>query len=169
MSSRWISISASALGFSLLIAACAALTSAALAGAAGAPEQHVIGGQPGGEALGVFDQDIAHPVDAAQQADLDSVDLFYRFEPVALCVPDERIGRLEVICRRRRRSQPFERGGDAVNQRFKVGIGHLAFMGYEKAGDVRSDFAQAGVIPAGRLCIALLPGIAYQFASVVRG
>ena len=37
-----------------------------LAGAAGAPQQYIVGREAGGEPLGVVEQDVAHPVYAAQ-------------------------------------------------------------------------------------------------------
>ena len=63
----------------------------ALAGAAGAPQQYIVGREPGGEPLGVVEQDVADPVDSAQQADLDAVDLVNRLEPAAVGVPHEGI------------------------------------------------------------------------------
>ena len=68
----------------------------ALAGAARAPQQHVVGRQPGGEPLGVVEQDVADPVDAAQQPDLDPVDLGDRLEPAAVGMPDEGVGGVEI-------------------------------------------------------------------------
>ena len=49
-----------------------------LAHAARAPEQRVVGRQTAREALGVLDQDVAHPVDALEQRHLDAIDPRHR-------------------------------------------------------------------------------------------
>ena len=95
----------------------------ALAGAARAPQQHVVGGEAGGKATGVFEQNVAHPVDAAQQADLDAVDLRDRFEPTGIGMPDKGVGGVEIGGWRRRRRQAFEGGGDPLQERQQIGIG----------------------------------------------
>ncbi len=78
MSSRWISISfrppAVARRGSALIAACDGLDQRRFAHAARAPQQRIVGRQAAGEALGVLDQHVAHPVDALEQRHLDAVD-----------------------------------------------------------------------------------------------
>ena len=45
-----------------------------LSHAARAPQQRVVGGQTVGKAFGVLDQDVAHPVDALEQAEVDAAD-----------------------------------------------------------------------------------------------
>ena len=62
--------------------------------AARAPQQRVVGGQAIGEALGVLDQDVAHPVDALEQAEIDAADARHRREP-AVRMPDKGIGAVE--------------------------------------------------------------------------
>ena len=102
MSSRWISISASApgaLGPASLTAACDRLDQRALAGAARAPQQHVVGREPGREPLGVVEQNVAHPVDPAQQTDRHPVDRRHRFQPFAVGMPDEGVGGIEIVDR----------------------------------------------------------------------
>ena len=59
-----------------------------LAHAARAPQQRVVGGQAVGEALGVLDQDVAHPVDALEQAEVDPADARHRRQP-PVRVPDK--------------------------------------------------------------------------------
>ena len=69
MSSRWISISLSGLPPARGVdAGVDRLDQRALAHAARAPEEHVVGRQAAGEALGVLEQDVAHPVDALEEA-----------------------------------------------------------------------------------------------------
>ena len=128
MSSRWISTSASARGVFFVDRRVRCLDQRALAGAARAPQQHVVGRQPGGETLGILDEDVAHPVYSAQQVELDAVDFADGLQPFALGVPDEGVGGVEIVLRRRRRRQAFERVGDAGQQRQKIGLGHLVFL-----------------------------------------
>ena len=112
MSSRWISISfsgASPLLREALIDACDRLDQRRLAHAARAPQKHVVGGQAGGETLGVVDQDVAHAVDAADQPDVDAVDALHRLENARLGRPDEAVGRGEIGRLRRRRRQAADR------------------------------------------------------------
>ena len=97
-----------------MTAACAALTSGALAGAAGTPQQYIVGREAGGEPLGVVEQDVADPVDTAQQPDLDPVDLVNRLEPIAVGVPHEGVAGIEVVGERGGRGQALERIGDAI-------------------------------------------------------
>src|SRR3569832_892815 len=98
MSSRWISISFSlsaALRAALMLA-CAAFTSDDLAHAACAPEQGVVGGQAACEPLGVLHQDVAHPVDALQQEQLDAADPRHRRQ-TAVGMPDIGVGSFERL------------------------------------------------------------------------
>ena len=87
--------------------------------AARAPQQRIVGRQGVGEPLGVFDQHVAHPIDALEQRHVDPVDAGNGGEPAPFRVPDERIGRIEARRCRRRRCQPLERVGDAVERRGK--------------------------------------------------
>ena len=89
-----------------------------LSHAARAPQQHVVGGQAIGEAFGVLDQDVAHPLDALEQAEIDPADVRHRRQP-SVRVPDEGVGAAEgvgCIGRRRRggqvRGNGFERARD---------------------------------------------------------
>ncbi len=77
MSSRWISISfrLPLTSRPLVDAGVHGLHQRRLAHAARAPQQRVVGGQAGGEALGVLGQDVAHPVDALEQRQLDAADM----------------------------------------------------------------------------------------------
>ena len=87
-----------------------------LAHAARAPQQRVVGGQPAREAAGVLDQKIAHPVDAAQEREIDAVDARDGGERPALGAPDEGLRRLEIRRRRMRGREPLERVGDAAEE-----------------------------------------------------
>ena len=88
-----------------------------LAHAARAPQHGVVGRQAGGEAQRVVEQDLAQPLHALQQIDIDAADSRHRLEPVAVGVPDEGVGGVEIDRRRRRRRQAFQRFGDAAQQR----------------------------------------------------
>ena len=102
ISSRWISISFSrSAGLRVGVdAGMRGLDQRGLAHAARAPQQRVVGGQAVGEALGILDQDVAHPVDALEQAEIDPVDARHRRQP-PVRVPDEGVGGAEGIGRRR--------------------------------------------------------------------
>ncbi len=54
-------------------------------------KQRIVGGQPVGKALGVLDQDVAHPIDTLEQADIDAADARHRRQP-PLRMPDEGVG-----------------------------------------------------------------------------
>ena len=90
MSSRWISTSLSPADLAMH-----GLDERALAHAARAPQQRVVGGQAAGEALRIGKQGIAHPVDALQQRKRHAVDLDDGEEGFGLGLPDEGIGRPE--------------------------------------------------------------------------
>ena len=70
--------------------------------AARAPQQRIIGRQAAGEALGIFDQEVAHAVDALEERHVDTVDAANRRELAAFRVPDEGLGGGEIERRRRR-------------------------------------------------------------------
>ena len=76
-----------------------------LAHAARAPQQRIIGGQGAREAAGVFDQEVAHPVDAAQERDVDPVDAQNGRQRAAVGAPDERFRRVEIGRGRWRRAR----------------------------------------------------------------
>ena len=82
MSSRWISTSfrRPATSLSRLIAACAALTSDDLPMPRAPHRSALLAGRRAGEALGVLDQKVAHPIDPAQERDVDAVDARNRRE-----------------------------------------------------------------------------------------
>ena len=84
-----------------------------LAHAARPPEQHVVGRQALGEALGILGQRVADAVDAAQERERDAVDLRHRHQLRARSLPDEGIGGLEVRGFAAGRGDAFERVGDA--------------------------------------------------------
>src|SRR5260370_38231413 len=66
-----------------------------LARPACAPQQYVVCREPGGEPLGVVQQNVPNPVDPAQQPDLDPVDLVYRLQRAAVGGPHEGITGIE--------------------------------------------------------------------------
>src|SRR5579864_272049 len=80
--------------------------------AARAPQQRVVRGQAAGKALGVLDQQIAHPVDALEQRHLDPVDAAHGRKPAPLRVPDEGFGGGKIRRRLSRRRETFEGGRD---------------------------------------------------------
>ena len=90
-----------------------------LAHAARAPQKRVVGGQRAGEAPGVLDQKVAHPVDAAQERDVDAVDARDGRQRAAVGAPDEGFRGVEIGRGRGRRREPLERVGDAGE---KVGL-----------------------------------------------
>ena len=55
-----------------------------------------LAGRARGEAAGVLDQKVAHPVDAAQERDVDAVDALDGGERAAVGAPDEGFGRVEI-------------------------------------------------------------------------
>ena len=88
-----------------------------LAHAARAPQQRIVGRQAAREALGVLDQEVAHPVDALEQRHLDAVDARAPASSRArLRVPDEGVGRGEVGRGGGRRREPLQRLGDPREQ-----------------------------------------------------
>ena len=87
-----------------------------LAHAAGAPQKRVVGRQAAGEALGVFDQEITHPVDPPEKFQVDAVDAVDRGERPALRPPDEGLGRAEIRLRWGLRREALERIGDAAQE-----------------------------------------------------
>src|SRR5205814_5504893 len=92
----------------------------ALAGAAGAPQQDIVGREPGGEPLGVVEQNVADAVDAAQKSHLNAVDLVNRLEPAAVGMPYEGVAGVKFVAGRSGRGQALQRVGDAVEQREQV-------------------------------------------------
>ena len=82
--------------------------------AARAPEQRVVGGQPAREALGVLHQHVAHAIDAFEQRHLDAIDFRDRHQLPPVRMPGEGVRRRKARGGRRRRREPFERGGDAL-------------------------------------------------------
>ncbi len=81
----------------------------AFAHAAGAPQQGIVGRQPGGEAQGIFEQNVAHPLDAFQQLQLDAVDTRNRLKKFALRMPYEAVGGIQRNGGRLGRRQALER------------------------------------------------------------
>ena len=115
-----------------------------LAHAARAPQQRIVGGQAVGEALGVLDQDVAHPVDALEQEEVDAADALDLGQP-PVRVPDKGVGIIERFVRR---------GGRRVRR--KVGRN-----GLQRADDphwrVGLPRALWGVLPRLSLPFALTP------------
>ena len=87
-----------------------------LAHAARAPEQRIVGGKGAREALGVLDQKVAHPVDPAQERDIDAVDVRNRREGARVGAPDEGLGRVEIGFVRGSGREAIERLGDAAEE-----------------------------------------------------
>ncbi len=123
-----------------------------LAGPAGAPQQYVVGGEARGEALGIVEQDVADPVDAAQEPDLDAVYLVNRLEPAAVGMPHEGVAAFQLVGKCGGRGQALQRSGDAIEQRQQIGIG-LRQVWILRSG--RSRRYHRGRGPRTRLGIAL--------------
>ena len=87
-----------------------------LAHAARAPEQRIVGGKGAGEALGVLDQKVAHPVDPAKERDVDTVDARDGREGARVGAPDEGLGGVEIGPVRGRGREAIERLGDAAEE-----------------------------------------------------
>ena len=100
--------------------ACAAFTSDDLPMPRAPQSSALLAGRPVGEAFGVLDQDVAHPVDALEQRELDPADPRHRLEP-SVRVPDEGVGVVEGAA--------AGRGGR--------GRGQMRRDGLERAGDPR--------------------------------
>ena len=88
----------------------------ALARAARAPEQGVVGRQAPGEAPRVVQQDVAVAIDPAQQLELDPAHPVDRLEAGALGMPDEGLGAVEGGRGRVCRGQALEGFGDLAEQ-----------------------------------------------------
>ena len=85
----------------------------ALARAARAPQQRVVGRQALGEAPRVLEQGLLLAVDAHQQVETDAVDLGHCFQPMAGGVPDIGFGRRDVGAGGGGWGEPVERFCDA--------------------------------------------------------
>ena len=118
MSSRWISTSFEAprdLALSV-DRGVRSLDQRRLAHAARAPQKRIVGGKGAREALGVLDQKVAHPVDPAQERDVDSVDARNGRERARVGAPDEGLGGVEIGFVRGRGREAIERLGDAAEE-----------------------------------------------------
>ena len=98
---------------SRLIAACAALTSDDLPMPRAPHSSALLAGSARAKRRGVLDQEIAHPVDAAQERDVDAVDALNRRQRAAVGAPDERFRRVEIGRGGRGGREALERNGDA--------------------------------------------------------
>ena len=81
----------------------------ALAHAARAPEQRVVGGEALREAERVGEERIPHAVDALEQRQLHAVDVGYRLKAAALRLPDESLCGGEIGPSRPARSEALQR------------------------------------------------------------
>src|SRR5262245_52775928 len=88
----------------------------ALAHAACAPQQCIVGGKPAGEALGVCEQRIAHAVDAFEQREWHAVDIGDRNEASRLGMPDEGVARRKIRRLGLLRAEPLDGTGDPFEQ-----------------------------------------------------
>ena len=93
-----------------------------LAHAARAPQQRIVGGQAPGETLRIFHQQVAHEVDAPQQADVHTVHLRHRREAAGGRMPDEGVRRRKVDAGVGLGGEAVEGAGDAL-QRGENGLG----------------------------------------------
>ena len=123
MSSRWISISASAPGRSAsLTAACAALTSALLPVPRAPHSSTLLAGSPAAK-RSVLSSRMSRTRSMPRSRPIgDAVDGRHRLQPLAVGVPDEGVGGAEIVDRGAGRREPLERVGDAVQKRQQVGF-----------------------------------------------
>ena len=108
MSSRWISMSLSgaARPGAAARAAWTDLTSEDFPMPRAPPQQHIVGGQSGGETAGVVDQNVADMIDTLDQRDLDPVRPGHRRQMLIIRIPDKTGRRIEIVrCRHRRRQR----------------------------------------------------------------
>ena len=109
-----------------------------LAHAARAPEQRVVGGQAVGEAFGVLDQDVAHPVDPLEQAEIDAADARHRRQP-SVGMPDEGVGGCQTTqapsaegeAAERWRGDRFQCARDALGRRPWLGLAGRFVAGFD--------------------------------------
>jgi hypothetical protein len=87
-----------------------------LAHAAGAPEQRIVGRQSFGEARGVLQQRIAHPVDALEQPERQAINFGDGQEGRRLRLPDKGLGLVKIGLLRRWRGEPFQGSRDAFDK-----------------------------------------------------
>jgi hypothetical protein len=95
--------------------------------AARPPEQHVVGRVASGEAFGIVHENVANPVDAPDQADLDAIDLVHRLQIAGIGLPHEAIGDGKVGLWRGGRRETGNSLDQAVEfriQGFKCIVGH---------------------------------------------
>jgi hypothetical protein len=88
----------------------------ALAHAACAPQQRIVGGQPPREALRVGKERIAHAVDALEQRKRHAVDIGNGQEGLRLGLPHEGVACLEVGRLGLVRAKSLDRPGDPLDQ-----------------------------------------------------
>ena len=93
------------------------LDEGALAHAARAPQQGVVGGQPLGEAARVGEQQVPLALDALEQGKGQPVDTAHGQEALALRLPDEGLGRVEIRLARARWGKALEHIGKPVEAR----------------------------------------------------
>src|SRR3546814_18646215 len=95
----------------------------ALAGAARAPQQRVVGRHALGEAPGVPVERLGLAGDALQQREIDPIYLMNRLQPVALRMPDEGVGSVEGDGRRSGRGESLQSLRDALENGEEVEAG----------------------------------------------
>ena len=106
----------------------------ALAGAARAPEQGVVGGKSAGELARVAQQDVARMVDPVQQREIDAIDLRHAFEPALARMPDEGLALARIVAVALRGHEPVERLGDPDQQRAQFLVVHACVPSHRRAG-----------------------------------
>ena len=89
----------------------------ALAHAACAPQQRVVGGQAAGEALCIVDQQITHTVDSAQQFQRQPVDRSDRQKMAGVGDPHESVGGAKIGLGRQWRGEALKGGCDSLDER----------------------------------------------------
>jgi hypothetical protein len=102
----------------------------ALAHAACAPKERVVGGEPLGKAFSIGQKRVPHPVDPLEKLKRDAIDLLDREKASSLCLPDESVARPEIWNLGPLRTKALERPRNPLNDpcdRFlKVHVGPVA-------------------------------------------
>jgi hypothetical protein len=95
------------------------------------------------EALGVLEQEVTHPVDAAQKRHLDPADLRDGGEREPVGAPHEGVGGREVRRPRRRRGGALERLGDPGEERQHLRL-RAGRSGGRRRGSGKTDLVGPG-------------------------
>ena len=105
----------------------------ALAHSSGTPQQGIVGRQAAGEAPRVVEQDVADPVDALEQRELQPIDLGHGLKPRAVGVPDKSIRQLKPRIVRPGGRETLQRFRDALEEWRQLRVRHACTGWLESA------------------------------------